>query len=339
MAGVYPITNITASNYLPSANAITYYKQALSVLEKNCVFYNLGKDDSIAMKAGRTAQWYRPINFDDPTALTPSAGDSIGTQLTYKTRTIRCTLANYTDFVVLSRQLVQTSPMPDLDDAAERLGYRAMLLQDNICRQALDSEAAGMNLALLGDYPTGRDMRNLRAQLANTNVTKGLSNFDGKYALVAAPLNTYDIYNDPNASGIMDTIKYGRSTANTPLERYPERGTAFESFSNVAIIESTNVKSYTSGGTTYYRMYGIGDECFGRVSLGRGYGNAGAESGRLKRFNIVAKTTDFEGYDPAGELGAFCSFNMWGGATILDGNSIIGGVYRGRTIDAPSAIS
>lgn len=339
MAGVYPIVNIAASNYLPSANAITYYKQALTVLEKNCVFYSLGKNDVIGKKQGRTAQWYRPINFDDPTALTPSAGDSIGTQLTYKTRTIQAVLGNYTDFVVLSRQVVETSPMPDLDDATERLAYRAALLQDNICRQALDSEASGMNLALLGDFPTGRDMRNLRTQLAQNNVVRGLSNYGGNYVLAAAPVNTYDIYNDPNSSGIADVIKYGESTSDTALQKYPERGTAFRAFANVAIIETTNVKSWTASSVNYYRMYGVGEECFGRVDLGSGYSNAGSNKGRVNRFNIVAKTTERDGYDPAGELGAFASFNMWGGATILGGNSIIGDVYRGRTFDAPSAVA
>jgi N4-gp56 family major capsid protein len=331
MAGVYPIVNTTASNYLPAANAITYKQQALSVLEKNCVFHNLGKQDSVGMKMGRTVPWYRPINFDDPTALTPSAGDSIGTQLTYKNRTIRVTMLNYTDFVVLNRQLVETSPMPDLDDAAARLGYRLSLLHDNIARQALDAEAAGMNQALLGDYPTGRDMRNLRTQLVNNNVEYHPS-YGNAFPLVACPLNTYDIYNDPNGSGIADVVKYGESTADMALQKYPKRGTAFRAFANVAIIESTNVKSYTSGGNTYYRMYGIGDECFGVVGLA---GKGG--KGNLNRMEIVAKKTEQDGYDPAGELGAFASFNSWGASTILDGNSIIGGVYRGRTLDAQSA--
>lgn len=330
--GVYPITNTTWSNYLPAANAIVYKDQALSVLEKNCVFHQLGKQDSIGENMGRTAQWYRPINFDDPTALTPSAGDNIGTGLTYKNRTIRVTLANYTDFVPLSRQLIQTSPMPDLDDASARLGYRLALLHDNIARQALDSQASGMNQALLGDYPTGRDMRQMRTQLKNNNVEYHPA-YKSAFPLVACPLNTYDIYNDPNASGIADVVKYGESTADMALQKYPERGTAFRSFANVAIIESTNIYSYTSGGTNYYRMYGVGEECFGVVGLG-----AAAKSGSVNRMAIHAKKTDFDGYDPAGELGAFASFNTWGAATTLDGGPIVGGVFRGRTIDAPSAV-
>jgi N4-gp56 family major capsid protein len=327
-AGVYPIVNITSSALLPTANALYYNNNALDVLEKNTVFRGLMWPDSIPKKRGRRVQWYRPMNFSEPTTFTPSDGSAIGTQLSYNTRTIQCTLANYTDFLLLSRQMVDTSPVPDLEDATARLAYRLSLLDDNINRGAIDNEAPSMALAPLGTYLSTADAHNVRTQLANRNVTRGAGDHGKMFPCVFSPLSSYDVFHDPNVGGFTDVVKYNQDIKRTPLTEYATRGNTIAQARGCDFIESTNVKVIT-GSPNLYRSYWLGYQAFGTVALNNSNG----------RMDIHSQLVEKGPWDPAGELGALASFNFWTAATPLDGPAAtIGGVYRGFTIDCQSAV-
>ena len=332
---VFPNANVLAAAGLPQIHAIIQRTKALNVLEKNTVFYDLMMGDNVPKQSGRRIQWYRPLNFTDPASVSVSDGSTPGTGLTYNAAIIQCTLQNYTDYVLLSRQVTDVSPTPDLEDATARLTYRASLINEYVFRQAIDNESSGMSIsALSGDFPSARDAHNIRVKLANKNVTRGAGSHGKQFPIVMSPLHSYDFFNDPTAGGYMDVVKWNTPIAqSTPLLEYPDRGQVVATIRGCDIIESTTVTVRAGAGTNganLYRMYALGYEAFGRVNLG----------GNSKRFQINSRVIPVgsELADPAGETGAYASFNGWVAATVLDGNPTIGGDYRGYVIDAPSAV-
>jgi hypothetical protein len=61
MATWNPLTNITSSALIPTANAKVLRKTALDVLEKSRHFSSVCFDDAIGKQEGRKVVWYRQL--------------------------------------------------------------------------------------------------------------------------------------------------------------------------------------------------------------------------------------------------------------------------------------
>jgi N4-gp56 family major capsid protein len=332
---IYPLVNNTTSVLIPTANAIQYKREALSVLEKTLRFNTLMKPDNAQKQSGRTVQWYRPSNFSAASLAQDTDGDG-PTQLTYGNRTVQATLGLYTDWTAVSTYLMDTSPTPDLQNACERLGYRGALRMDSLYRAVIDNEFPGMTLASLSGYLMVKDLRNARTQLANADVT-GMSKFGGDFGCLASPLATYDLVNDPTAGGLADIIKYNTNVNDSSLVRYKPNG-FIASIAGCHVMETTNAKVVSSGGTNSYYTYVIGDEAFGSVSLNVKAPAVGEGSDMRNRFNVHTGKGGPGPWDPTGQLGGFCSYNVYTTGVCLDGNAMIGGTYRGRIMSVLSTV-
>lgn len=337
MPSPYPIGNLTYSAGLPQAQAIIQRRTALDVLEKSLRFPEACFDDKVAMQQGRTVQWYRPNNF--PTAsLAPAVEGDIPTGLIYTARTIRATLGNYTDYVALSSFLTDTSPTPDLQDAGDRLGYRGALRVDDLTKRVIDAESTGTAQAPLGTYLTAKDLRNSRTQLSNANV-QGMAKHQGMFWTVMSPVNSYDLVNDPTVGGLLDITKYNMDVEASNLVRYQKSG-YLKPISGCLPIESTNVTTTTSGGNTYYRVYVFGEGGYGKVTLNIKQPQMNSGGGQPARFNVtIQKGQGPTPYDPTGEMGGFASYNFDYTACCMDGNPMIGGTHRNKTIDIQSSVA
>lgn len=330
---VFPITNTTISALIPTANAIQYKREALDVLEKSRYFNEVMKPDKAEKQEGRTVQWYRPQNFADASLATDTDGDN-PTQLNYSNRIVQATLGNYTDWVAVSTYLQDTSPTPDLQDASERLGYRGALRMDGLYRAVIDAEYPGMSLTSLSGYLTVRDLRNARTQLANANVS-GMRKFGGDFGCLASPLTTYDLVNDPTASGLADITKYNTDVKNSALVTYKANG-FIASIAGCHVQETTNGKVVSSGGTNSYYVYVIGEGAFGHVSLNVKSPIFGDPM--KARFNIFMGKGGPGPWDPTGQMGGFASYNVYTTAVCLEGPGSIGGSYRARIMSVASTV-
>lgn len=331
---IYPISNATTSVLIPTANQIQYRREALDVLEKSRHFDEVMKPDKAEKQMGRTVQWYRPSNFSSASLAPDTDGDG-PTQLAYANRPIQATLGQYTDWVSVSTFLMDTSPTPDLQDASERLMYRGALRMDSLNRAVIDAEFSGMTLTSLSGYLTARDLRNARTQLKNADV-KPQRKSGNRFSVIASPLTTYDLVNDPTTGGLADIIKYNTNVNDSPLVRY-NMDDGLADIAGCRVIETTNGKVVTSGGTNSYYTYVLGEGGFGTVSLNVKAPNTGSDPQKA-RFNIMMGKGGHGPWDPTGQMGGYCSYMVYTTAVCLDGNAMIGGTYRGRIMSVSSSV-
>lgn len=331
---VYPLANITTSVLIPTANAIIQRKESLDVLEKSIHHAEACFPDKVESQQGRRVQWYRAQNYSDASLAIAVEGD-IPTGLNYSNRTVQANLANYTDWVAVSTFLQDTSPTPDLTDAAARLGYRGALRVDNLTRAVFDGEAINMNQNPLGTYFVVKDLRNARTQLKMNNVT-GQTNNNARYRVLCAPVSTFDLINDPTVGGYLDIVKFNQNVNNTPLINYG-MGDELADVAGCSITETTNVKTIT-GSPTKYRIYVHGQGGFGNVTLNTKI-PVMKQTGLKARFNIYTGKGGVGPWDPTGELGGFASYNIYYTAACVAGNTFIGDVPRSRTIDVASSVA
>ena len=323
-----PASNLTTSAGLPHVQVTYYKKKALDRLQKKFLFRNACMSDMIPKQEGRTVQWFRYFNLAANT--TPSAEGTVGTGISPTSRVVSATVSQYTAFLTVSDFLADTAIDPLVENFADLLGYQAGLSVDTITRNVIDAESASTNQALLGTYFRVADLRNARHALQAIDVQPM---DDGNFYAVLHPYISYDLVNDPAASGLADIFKYNTDVKGSPLVKYEDRGTV-TTVAGCKVVESTNV--YVSGNT--YRSYIFGKDGIGCVDLA-GRGPSKVTDPKKQRFAVKVGRPEASVADPEGVISAYVSYNFIFTAVVLDGPAGIGGVYRYRTIDSSSSIA
>lgn len=323
-----PASNLTTSAGLPHVQVTYYKKKALDRLQKKFLFRNACMSDMIPKQEGRTVQWFRYFNLAANT--TQSAEGTVGTGISPTSRVVSATVSQYTAFLTVSDFLADTAIDPLVENFADLLGYQAGLSVDTITRNVIDAESASTNQALLGSYFRVADLRNARHALQAIDVQPME---DGNFYAVLHPYISYDLVNDPAASGLADIFKYNTDVKGSPLVKYEDRGTV-TTVAGCKVVESTNV--YVNGST--YRSYIFGKDGIGCVDLA-GRGPSKVTDPKKQRFAVKVGRPEASVADPEGVISAYVSYNFIFTAVVLDGPASIGGVYRYRTIDATSSIA
>ncbi len=329
--------NSTIAGTLATLNNITLMRDGLEPLEKDTIFMQFMKKDTHGQQKGRKVMWYRPVNFSEPTAPTPTNEISVGSSLAYRNLTIPATLAVYDDWASLSTQAKEFDQANTPTDMTKRLAYYAALLFDNATRLGVDFFATGLNRAPLSTYARVRDFSAARTRLMQNSV-RGLDQLGGLYGVVIAPLMEYDIEFDPEIGSPNDLFKRSDNLRDSILTSIPKRsGGKLMEHGGVAYFTSTNVYSYTSGSTTYYRAYMFANEGFGTVELsGKALRMSSSEDAR-QRFKVYSQMVDSPSLvDPTNKIGFFCSFR---GHHCIQNLMLTDNVNRAVTWDFQSSIA
>jgi N4-gp56 family major capsid protein len=325
-----PATNLTTSAGLPHVQVTYYKKKALDRLQKKFLFRNACMSDMIPKQEGRTVQWFRYFNLSANT--TPSAEGTVGTGISPTSRVVSATVSQYTAFLTISDFLADTAIDPLVENHADLLGYQAGLSVDTITRNVIDAESSSTNQTLLGSYFRVADLRNARHALQAIDVQPM---DDGNFYCILHPYVSYDLVNDPAASGLADIFKYNTNVKDSPLVQYEDRGT-ITTVAGCKVVESTNV--YTQSAPNKYRVYIFGKDGIGCVDLA-GRGPSKVTDPKKQRFAVKVIRPDASVADPEGVISAAVSYNFIFTAVVLDGPAGIGGVYRYKTLDAQSSIA
>lgn len=325
-----PATNLTTSAGLPHVQVTYYKKKALDRLQKKFLFRNACMSDMIPKQEGRTVQWFRYFNLSANT--TPSAEGTVGTGISPTSRVVSATVSQYTAFLTISDFLADTAIDPLVENHADLLGYQAGLSVDTITRNVIDAESASTDQTLLGSYFRVADLRNARHALQAIDVQPM---DDGNFYCILHPYVSYDLVNDPAASGFADIFKYNTNVKDSALVQYEDRGTV-TTVAGCRVVESTNV--YTQTSPNKYRVYIFGKDGIGCVDLA-GRGPSKVTDPKKQRFVVKVIRPDASVADPEGVISAAVSYNFIFTAVVLDGPAGIGGVYRYKTLDPQSSIA
>lgn len=326
-----PATNNSTSAGLAHLASVYYDKTGLDRLEKIFQFRQVCEENMLGKNVGKTVQWFRYSNFTANT--TPSTEGQVGTGLSMTSKILAATVSQYTAFITISDLVNMTAIDSQVAAASSLLGYQAGLSVDTMTRNVIDSESGGTNMSVLGTYARVADLRNIRTQLQAIDVQP----YDNSmFRVIAHPFITYDIVNDPAAVGLADIFKY-TAPQSSPLVKYEDRGTVTH-VGGCELIESTNVKTGTSGSNTTYRMYGFGKGAVGCVDL-EGKGPTNVVNPKKQKFKINVINGGVPSIpDPEGVIGAAVSYNFVFTTVVLDGPAGIGGSYRYRTLDPISSV-
>lgn len=325
-----PASNLTTSAGLPHVQVTYYKKKALDRLQKKFLFRSACMTDMIPKQEGRTVQWFRYFNLSANT--TPSAEGTVGTGISPTSRVVASTVSQYTAFLTISDFLADTAIDPLVENHADLLGYQAGLSVDTITRNVIDAESSSTNQTLLGTYFRVADLRNARHALQAVDVQPM---DDGNFLCIIHPYVSYDLVNDPAASGYADIFKYNTNVKDSALVTYEDRGT-ITSVAGCRVVESTNV--YTQTSPNRYRVYIFGKDGIGCVDLA-GRGPSKVTDPKKQRFAVKIGRPTESVADPEGVISAFVSYNFIYSAVVLDGPAGIGGTYRYKTLDPQSSIA
>jgi len=239
---------------------------------------------------------------------------------------VSATVAQYADFVSFSDLLVDTAIDNDIVGVgADLLGYRAGLTCDTLIRNEVDSAAASIDVALLGDYFTAADAANISTRFAGVDI-KPFGN--GYFPAIAHPYCVYDFVHDPAVGGFKDVVKeLGDSAARGNLE---DRGFVAR-FNDVELWQSTNV-TMVAGSPNKYRVYFFGQEGLAAIDLA-GRGPTRTQDQDRGAFGVNVIRAKPSAADPEGKIRAFVSYNFVFVAKILASDP-----YRIRKIDAPTSL-
>lgn len=314
-----------------------YQTKALDTLQKKFVFMDVLKMDDMPKQSGNTVQWYRFRELGtNTTAVGAAAEGAVGTGLALNSDVITATLSQYMDFVTLSDRVILTS----IDDggivqnATERMSYRAAYTVDTITRNEIDSiSAADRSSALLGTYLSSGDIRLSHAYLQGNDVRPMQSgSAKGYFCGIIHPYIVFDVVNDPAANGVVDVRKY---TEGNPFEKVEDRGQAF-TFNGIMFKVSTNV--YTAASN--YRTYIFGDGGIGGSQLAaKGPTKVTDPKNQRFRLNVVGNLEPSIA-NPTGSIGGFVSYNFFYVAKVLT-DTLTGGSTFNRFIyyDTPTQVS
>lgn len=328
---VFPVLNLTSSAGIPTANEMKLRKRALDVLEKDLMHMDAASEDEYGLQQGRVAVFYRPDNFSAASVATDTEGD-LKTALQYTERVIPFALGEYKDWVSTTSFIDDTAPTPVINNAADRLRYRARLRFDNMQKAVYDSEAPNCTLTALATNLTVNDLRNARTQLKQLAV-KPQAKFGNRYPVMAAPVVLYDLIRDPAAGGYLDIVKYNQNVNNTPLVSYNMDGDLAD-VAGCRIMETQNVTVDTTVTPNTYRVYVHGDGGFVHSTL-RGKNTATPET---RRFNVKIGKAEWDHSNPTGDIGSFAAYRCYFTAGCV-ANTALGDVSRSRFFDIPSTIA
>lgn len=238
------------------------------------------------------------------------------------TTTVKATVTEYSDYITLSKLLVDTAIDSIAANAADQLGYRAGLTVDTIVRTEFDSNTAGnSDRTTLGAYATVNDIRSACAVLRGTDV-RPLP--DGDFMAIFHPYITFDIMSDNTAGGFIDVTKYGR-----PQDLYEgEAGKVY----GCRIVESTNVATSGTAPNVLYYGYIVGNEAVGAVDLA-GSGPSKVVDPEKQAFRVNTFSSGPNPADPEGKIGSYCSYRFVFAAKTLDTST-----YRYKRISCDASL-
>lgn len=324
-----PATNLTTTATVAHGAAVFYKKTGLDILQKKFKFGMAAMSDVVPKQSGRTVQWFRYANL--AASSTAATEGTVGTGLALTSHILTATVSQYADFISVSDLLEDTLIDPVVQNASERLGYRAGLSVDTMTKNVLDAENTGMAQTVLSTYLRVADLRNARHQLQAVDVEPSES--DGTFLAIAHPFATYDVVNDPAAGGLADIVKY-TGPKDSALVKYEDRG-MIATVGGCKLIESTNISAVS---TDEYRTYIFGKNAFGTVDL-EGRGPSKVTDPKSQRFAIrVIRDRGDNIANPEGLIRAAVSYNFVFTAVVLEGPTGIGGTYRGKQITAHSTV-
>lgn len=322
-----PSPNTTGSAGQAHLASVFYRKKALDRLQKKFLFREAMSKEVLPKQVGRTIQFYRHNNLAP--SVVPTVEGTIGTSLSLSSNTVGASVSQYTSFISVSDFMIDTSIAPEVENAADLLGYRAGLSVDNITRAVLDAENTGCRQTLLGLNMTVSDLRAARTNLQANDV---VPMSDGNFFTIMHPFITFDLVNDPTANGLADIWKYTSPDRGAGM-KYEDRG-EIARVAGCRVVESTNVFSVGNS----YRTYIVGEGACAAIDL-EGKGPSNVVDPRKQKFKINVIRPGQSAADPEGTIGAFVSYNFSFTNVVLEGPAGIGGVYRMRQIDAASSIA
>lgn len=327
-----PAGNLTSSAGLSHLQAILYRKKALDRLQKKFVFRQACSKDMLQRSSGRTVQFFRYTNFG--ANVTPTTEGTVGTSLSLTSKIVQATVSQFSAFITVSDLLEATAIDPVVTNAAELLGYQAGLSVDTITRGVIDAEDVATNQPLLATYLRVADLRNSRHSLQAVDVQPFE---DSEFYAFVHPYASYDLVNDPAASGFADIFKYNTNVKETPLVKYEDRGIVTH-VAGCKVVETTNTKTGTSGGNNTYRAYVFGKNGLACVDLeGKGPSNITDPSKQRFKINVIQGGPQIP--DPEGLIGAAVSYNYVTTSVVLEGPPGIGGQHRFKILDPQSSIA
>lgn len=326
-----PAANLTSSPSLSHiASKVYYNRKALSRLQKVFRFCDAFENEVMPKQEGRVMTMFRYQNLASSTTSTSEG--SVTSSLSINSRTVSCTLSQFSNFINLSDFLVDTAYDPQVASYGELLGYRAGLSVDTMFRNIIDAQAAATAFVGLGTTFSVEDLRAVKAVLSGNDV---MPFSDGFYFVVMHPYISFDLVNDPTANGLADIQKYQGVPSNSPLLKQEDRGWVAD-IATCRIKESTNV--FTTGTPTQYRTYVFGQGGLKKIDLS-GSGPSKVTDPTTQKFKInVVGRQGATLYDPEGKIGGAVSYNFATTGCFVEGPAGIGGSYRSRTIDQVSSL-
>jgi N4-gp56 family major capsid protein len=326
-----PAGNLSSSAGLPHASSIFYKKKALDRLTKKFVFGEPCMDDTLDRQNGRVVQWYRLNNLTAGT--TPKTEGTVGTSLTMSSNVVQAAVSQFADFITVSDMLTATSYAPELQNAADLIGYRGGLSVDTMTRRVIDAEQGSVawTLSSSNSYLRASDIRGSVKSLQAVDVEPFENN---EFFMIIHPFISYDLINDPASGGLMDTFKYTHPE-NSALVKGEDRGVVTH-IAQTKVVESTNV---AQPGNSVYRSYIFGKGGIGKVNLA-GMAPAKVRDPKTQRFNVTMKALSEPSLaDPEGVIGGFASYKFAFVPVVLEGPAGIAGTYRFKTMETKSSIS
>ena len=315
-----PASNTTLTPTLAHLATVHYKTRALDQLKQMFMFLEGTEPDDIPQRVGKTVQWFRYTLLGANTV--PSAEGTVGTGISLTSATISATIQEYSDYLTLSRLLIETAIDSIRANAADQLGYRAGLTVDTITRTEFDSNVSSVAFSTLGAALGSIDFRRAVTALQANNVRPKLGG--GKYVGIIHPYALFDLKSDNTAGGFIDVMKYADPTGLLNGEA--------GSIEDVRLLKSTNVGTTGTAPQVSYYTYVIGKGAVGAVDLaGRGPTKVMDPSKESFAVNVINGEPQIA--DPTGTIGAAVSYWFAFAVQTLDTST-----YRYRIIYADSSI-
>lgn len=269
MAQGFTTSNLTTTGGL-SAKMTTYYdKRMLSRLRPKLQFHPYGEAKNLPANSGKIVQWYRRTDMGANT--TPIAESVTPNPISMSATSLTATLAQYAEWTQTSDLIQMTSIDDEINHAVDVLSFKAARTIDALDRNALDADTTNqlvgdgsaftaVSAVTAGMKLNGAGIRNAVRVLKAANAEA----FDGGFALIVHPNNSYDLY--------ADTATGGWQTMNTYVNvENPTQGVAGKYF-GAKVIETTELTVANDGATSakVYRAHLLGQGALGVVNFDGG---------------------------------------------------------------------
>jgi N4-gp56 family major capsid protein len=333
----YSAQATTLTTPLGGLPAAYYKKEGLDQVLKKFMFRDACVADSIPKRSGHTVQWFRygtlAANTTARTLGNPGTATEgqISAGSTNTKSTVSATVGQYADFISLSDFAMDVHIDDTLTNAAKNLGYRAGLTVDTLVRNEIDTaNGTAAELTVIGANFAAKDAAQARHALQAVDVEPMDSGpAAGYFYGLIHPYVSYDLVNDPGATGFFDLMKHADPDL---LLKREDRGW-IGTMHGVKFYESTNVAIDTGATPDTYRVYVFGKGGVGAVELA-GRGPTKVKDPKKQAFSINMVKGGASIADPEGVIGGIASYNFVFVSKILDATT-----YRFRIFDANSSIA